>query len=378
MRRSDLLVALALALAAAALYAPTLGYDFTDWDDTEYVLQNPLIRAIDPGSLGAIFSHFYLANYAPLHLTSYAFLYAAAGPAPWVFHAMNLLLHALCVSLVFVLLRRLDIGRAAAAFGAALFLAHPAQVEAVAWVNQTKTLLATAFGLGALLLLLRYRRLRPGGEGASREGSAWLAYCGAVALFACALLSKPQAVAFPGIFFCVEQSLADRGRRLRIAHWMPFVLVAALIAWIGVAAQGSLGAVKAYGPLGLAGNVFRSAVILVDYLRITFLPVDLSVLYEVEHLRTLLDGRFLASALILGAVALAAWRGRASAGRPWHALGAWVAPLVPVLGWVPLNVPMADRYLYPALFALAWFAGGAWHALPRPARATLWAVPVLF
>jgi hypothetical protein len=94
MEKADLRVALLVMLAAAALYAPTLGYDFTSWDDREYVIENPLIRGLGVGAIGEIFSNFYLANYAPLHLLTYAIVYALAGPAPWAFHALNLVLHA--------------------------------------------------------------------------------------------------------------------------------------------------------------------------------------------------------------------------------------------------------------------------------------------
>jgi hypothetical protein len=317
MRRSELLAAAALLLATALLFAPTLRYDFTGWDDPEYVLENPLIRTLDLPSLGAIFTHYYAANYAPLHLASYAVLYAAVGPAPWAFHALNLALHALCTVLVFLLLRRLALPLGAASLGAAIFLAHPAQVEAVAWVNQTKTLLETAFGFGALLLLLRARRLRGAGAGG---GAAGWSYAGALALFACALLSKPQAVALPGIFFCVERALPDRDRRLPLAGWIPFAALALGFAWIAVRAQGSFGGVKAYGPLGIEGSLLRSIVIFADYLRITFLPVDLSVLYEVRRLRTLLDPR-LAAARRGGSPVARAGRLRGAA-RPGARLGA--------------------------------------------------------
>ena len=162
MRYTDFRVALLLVTAAAALYASTLAYGFTGWDDPLYVLENPLIRSLGSGSIGMLFSHFYLANYTPLTLLLYSVVYSLFGPAPWVYHAVNVALHALCTFLVFRILRDLTVPRAGAALGAALFLAHPVQVEAVAWVSQTKTLLATAFGLVSFRLLFRFRKMRPG------------------------------------------------------------------------------------------------------------------------------------------------------------------------------------------------------------------------
>ncbi len=370
MVKADLRFALVLALAAAALYAPTLGYDFTSWDDQAYVIENPLIRDLDAGALGKIFSSFYLANYTPLHLLCYAAVYALAGPAPWAFHALNLALHAACAVLAFSLLRRLSLPRAGAALGAAIFLTHPVQVETVAWVNQTKTLLAVLFGLASFLALDHFRRIRGRGDVAPIYGASLL-------LFLFALLSKPQAVAFPGAFFCLERAMGDSDRRLRLAHWIPFALLAAAGAWVAILAQASAGAVKEYGPLGPAGNILLSLVILVRYLHIAILPTDLSVLYAVPPVLAWADGRVIGAAVLLGLLAGLAWKARASDLRPWHALGLFAAPLVPVLGWVPLHIPMADRYLYLPLLAAGWLLGGLWRRTGRWGRLALWLVPLL-
>ncbi len=370
MRYTDFRVALLLATSAAALYAATLTYGFTGWDDPLYVLENPLIRTLGSGSIGMLFSHFYLANYTPLTLLLYNVVYALFGGAPWVYHAVNVALHALCTFLAFRILRDLAVSRAGAALGAALFLAHPVQVEAVAWVSQTKTLLATAFGFASFRLLFRYREMRPG---ASRY------YGASLLLFACAMLSKPQAIAFPGIFFCLERAMADRSRRLPLAAWIPYGALAIGGTWVSVLAQSSVGAVKAYGPMGVLGNALQSLVILVRYLKQALFPIDLSVAYELSPVLSLAEPRVFAAALVLAAIGTGAWWARRSAARPWHALGAFVAPLVPVLGWVPLNIPMADRYLYPAMLAVGLLVGGATGGLrPRASlRAALWIAPVL-
>ena len=371
--RHDGRLALLLAAAAALLYAPTLGYDFTAWDDPEYVLHNPLIRSLDLASIRAQFTHFYLANYSPLHLLTYTILRAVAGPAapPWAFHALNVGLHSLCAALGYLVLRRLALPAAAAALGSAIFLAHPAQVEVVAWVNQTKTLLATALGLAALLSLLRFRRDRPEGKGGG-------AYVGSLLLYAAALLSKPQAIAFPAMYFLAERSLGGGRERLPWRAWVPFGLLAVPAAWAGAQAQATWGAVKLYGNLGLAGNLLETPVLILRYLRLALLPTDLTVVYELRRVESFLDLRVPASAILLGAIAGLAWRLRATPARPWHALGWFLAPLVPVLGWVPLHVPMAERYLYPSLLALGWALGGASEALPARARRWPWVLVALF
>ncbi len=369
-RPGDLLTALLLALAAVLLYLPTLGYDFTGWDDPPYVLTNPLTRSLDPDSIGRIFSHFYEANYFPLNLIAYAMLRSVAGQAPWAYHALNVGLHALCAALGFLLLRKLPLPRSAAALGASVFLAHPAQVEVVAWVSQTKTLLATAFGMGSLLALLRYRD-----EGRA-DGGMWT-YGASLLLFVAAMLSKPQAIAFPGVFFCMERVVPPRSSRLPLLLWIPFVGLAAAGAWVSVAAQASAGAVKAYGPMGVVGQLLGSLVLLVRYLRVALLPVNLSIVYEMSPVRSATEARVVGAALLLLAVTAVVWRLRKSPLRPWLALGAFSAPLVPVLGWIPLAIPMADRYLYLPLLAFGWIVAGLSLRVPPGVRVTFWIVPAL-
>jgi len=362
---------LLLAAAATLLYAPTLGYDFTGWDDPEYILFNPLIRSLDGASIRGLFSHFYMANYSPLHLLPYMILRAVAGAdTPWAYHALNVGLHALCAALGYRLLRRLALPAPAAALGAAVFLAHPAQVEVVAWVNQTKTLLATGYGLGALLCLLRFRDQRAAGKGRG-------AYATALLLFVAALLSKPQAITYPALYFVAERSHGRGRERLRWRAWIPFVLLAAPAAWIGKLAQANWGAVKLYGDMGLAGSLLETPILLVRYLHLAIFPTDLTVVYELRRVESFLDLRVFACAILLAAIAAGAWRLRSALGRPWHALGWFMAPLVPVLGWVPLHVPMAERYLYPSLLALGWVLGGASEAVPGRARRALWLLPIL-
>jgi len=370
-RPGDLLPALLLALAATLLYAPTLGYDFTGWDDPEYVLRNPLIHSLDWASIRAQFTHVYLANYSPLHLLTYAILRATAGTAPWAYHGMNVGLHALCAALGYLLLRRLTRSTAGAALGAAIFLTHPAQVEVVAWVSQTKTLLATAFGLASLLCLLRFREALAAGK----EGGA---YAASVLLFVAALLSKPQAIAWPALYFLADRSLGDGRGRISWRAWAPFAITAVVFAWAGREAQARWGAVKLYGDLGLAGSLLETPILILRYLRLALLPTDLTVVYELRRVESFLDVRMWACAILLAAIAALAWRLRAARARPWHAMGWFLAPLVPVLGLVPLHVPMAERYLYPSLLALGWVLGGASMAVPERARRTLWLVPVLF
>jgi len=144
-----------VAIAAIATYLPALSYQFLNWDDNVYVLNNPWIRAWSIENLAHIFTKPYYANFLPLHLVSYMVDYRLWGLNPTGYHLQSIVLHALNAALAVLVVKRM-LGCSAVAFLAALlFAVHPSHVEAVAWISIRKDLLSTLFALLTLYLYLR-------------------------------------------------------------------------------------------------------------------------------------------------------------------------------------------------------------------------------
>ena len=104
-----------------------------------------------------------LTQTRPLTFLSFHWNYLAAGsPSPAGFHWVNMLLHA-ANSLVVLLVARRTLTGYLPLFAAALFAIHPLQTQAVNYVFERATLLATFFALLSLLLFLRqkYRMVDP-------------------------------------------------------------------------------------------------------------------------------------------------------------------------------------------------------------------------
>src|SRR5690606_32733147 len=129
--------------------------------------------------------------------------WAAGDGAPWVFHAVNILLYAMvAVSLLFFL--RQVVGHGAAALGALVFAAHPLHVEAVANVVGQSELIVASLLLSGVALYARDRR-----DGALRVRTAgWI-----VAGFTFGLFTKEHAIVLPALLICVEWA----GRRAGFA-----------------------------------------------------------------------------------------------------------------------------------------------------------------
>ena len=139
------------------------------WDDTIFLRDLPLYRTPGMG-LAALFQPFILSpNYfRPLALLTFEVELRLFGLNPAIFHATNLLLHAINTSLVCGLVWRLysnkSNGRLLLALTAgSLYGLHPALLEGVAFISSRFDLLVTAFLLLALYLdlVLQGRWQRP-------------------------------------------------------------------------------------------------------------------------------------------------------------------------------------------------------------------------
>ena len=73
----------------AAVYWPVLSFDFVNWDDPWYVLNNPLITSWHPTNLWRIVTEFNVKNYAPLTTLSLLIDHTLFGKSPGGYHLMN-------------------------------------------------------------------------------------------------------------------------------------------------------------------------------------------------------------------------------------------------------------------------------------------------
>ena len=181
--RRAVLPAAALALLVLAIlvaYLPAVFAGFGFVSDDFMILQR--LRATD-GLRGAAayFGQPYYDYYRPLGFVSFAADWTLWRNWPAGYHVTSVLLHLLNTILVFLLARRL-VSSEASAIAAAIFGLHVVNQEAVFWASARFDLLATAGGIGALLLL---------------GSSVTWRHAGAALLYLAALLSKESVVALP-------------------------------------------------------------------------------------------------------------------------------------------------------------------------------------
>lgn len=182
--------ALLVTIVCAIVYFPAV-HGAPIWDDHDFVFNNPLVTS--PDGLGRIWLSTENADYWPITYSCFWVLHAVFGDATTAFHVLNVVVHAAGALALFWMLRELGLEHAWVA--ALLFALHPVQVEAVAWIIQLKTVLATAFGFSAGALFLRWER----------DGRAALLAAAAV-VFAAAMASKTSAVTLPVCFLLLRRT----------------------------------------------------------------------------------------------------------------------------------------------------------------------------
>ena len=341
-------VVLAMLLAwVATCFAQTLGFGYVNWDDRDFILQNPLIAHPSSASLLAHLTTPGLGYPIPVTVLSYRLEHALVGfDQPWLSHLVNLLVHLMSVALLFAIARRLGLGTLGAAVAATFFGLHPVVSEPVSWLTGRKDLLAACFGLATVYLML---------DGVARTGRGWGRRTARAATFVLALFSKPVAIALAPILVLVAMAGGERDtswpRRLRraLASNAPELVLGLVylpLAWLGY---------RAFGAARTGEEVAAS-------LRSAWygLGVHLALVVGIEppcvqHLTPSFPPPFspLFDLLPLAASAtVALWTWRLRGRRRVLAVAALACSLLaylPSSGIVPIKRFIADSYVYPVL-----------------------------
>lgn len=196
---SSALAAFTIVALGAAVYSNALRVPFY-FDDVFTIIRNPLIKSL--GGISALW-RFDPSRFVTYY--SFALNYHFGGLQTAGYHVVNIALHLVVSITFFLLLRRcflIDgkkdlILERTIFFAALIFLTHPLQTQAVTYISQRSTLLASLFYMLTIYFYLGYRR-----EGQRRT------YVLAILSAAVGLFTKPIVVTLPlalllcDSFFC--------------------------------------------------------------------------------------------------------------------------------------------------------------------------------
>ena len=357
-----------LLLAVFAVYGRLLGHEFLmTWDDSLYVVNNEAVKGLSWQHVKAVFSSYYVGNYAPVQMLSYMLDYELWGMKAGGFLFANIIVHTLNGLLIYRLLLRCHDDRLVATIGAAFFLLHPVQVESVAWISERKNLLAMFFFLLAWEGYCRYR--------VADDGKGIPAYTASMAAFIIALLAKSVAVIFPVVILMYDFCYPVKTQRIRLWDKVPYILASVIVAALAVQSQipvddgwgggGNGGGLTGYHGGSALATFLSMLTVFCRYIGMLVWPAGLSAAYE-PVIHQSIDLTVIAAAFILIGISFLSIR----LFRVNRKVGFWPVVffigLLPVSQIVPLITLMNDRYLYfPMLGAAALVGCGASYLYKR-------------
>lgn len=325
-----------IALVALIAYANSFGVPFL-FDDESSIVYNDEIRTIS-NFLGSRIGYDSMPNRYVGYLT-FALNHHFGGLNPFGYHLVNLLVHlgnGLLVYVLVLLIMRTPFftsrlhgnvdpiadsdspagtNRFLALFTALLFTSHPIQTQAVTYIVQRLSSLATLFYLASLVCHLRWRLSRQKNVPfLSRQVLPyWL-----LSLVCAVLAMKTKEIAFtlPLAALLCEFCFFGRPVVKRLAEWVPLLLTALVIPVTMLSIPRGLGQVLSHvGKATMESDLhtrweylFTQFSVIITYLRLLLLPVNQKLDYDYPVNHSLMEPRALLAFLVLLALlGLAIW-----------------------------------------------------------------------
>lgn len=319
-----------ILMIGTAVYSNTLHASFV-LDDVSYVLQSPAVKDFryywDSALADRAIAQKRLDQNFPsrkLAFLTFALNHRLHGPRVEGYHVVNLLIHLgnglLVYGLVLATLRTpLFRGREQniapgpdrhlmALFAALFFVAHPVQTQAVTYISQRFTSLATMFYLLSLVFFVRWRlSLAMTEVSPARTALYWLALAAAVL----AMFTKEIAFTLPLVLLGYEWTFFARPRGRHLLALVPFALTMLIIPAIVFGEGNKYEDVTRLSnslPAGSGENQMLSYLlsqfrVIVTYLRLLLLPVNQNLDYDYPRYTSFFQAPVALSFLLLCLIA---------------------------------------------------------------------------
>jgi protein O-mannosyl-transferase len=373
---------LVLVLGTLAIYWPARHYGFVDYDDNDYVFDNPTVRA-GLSWRGVVWSFVdqHASNWHPLTWLSHMLDCQWFGLNAGAHHMVNVLFHCANAVLLLLLLNSMTGAFWRGAFVAALFAWHPLRVESVAWISERKDVLSGFFFMLTLWMYVLHVKTEILPGTAEKDGAIQPERLStprrltffrlSLGFFVLGLLSKPMLVTVPLVLLLLDywplnRCVVSGGNSTRMEtiknlfrEKLPFFLFAIIFGLIAFLAQRAGGATSSAPPVGFFPRMGDMIIGYRSYLEKIFWPRNLAVLY----LRPdgVNGGSVIVAAIILAGISVLAAANLRR--RPYLAVG-WLwflGMLLPVSGLIPFGLQsIADRYTY--LPSIGFFMMCTWGA----------------
>jgi len=338
-----------ILLATFLVYFYATSYDFLYlWDDRLYITDNSHIKDLHWENIKLFFTRFYVGNYQPVTMLSYAMEYKTGAGNAAVFHLNNILLHLANTLLVFIIIKRMAPKRPVVALiTAAFFALHPMHVESVAWISERKDVLYSFFFLLALIKYTDYLQ--------SRKIKS-LVYTFAFFVLSC--MSKSAAVILPLVMLLFDYYLNRKFDWKMVVEKLPFFAVSLLFGIVAIYSQKS----SMHDLAPMMSPVVRLSIVswsFISYLFKAFIPLQLSAIYPYPAVTgSTLPILYYFSVLCVAALLVFTVWSRRWGKEGVFGMAFFIITIILVLQFFPVGAAtMADRYTYIPYIGLFFILG---------------------
>ncbi|MEK7154179.1 MAG: tetratricopeptide repeat protein [Patescibacteria group bacterium] len=198
-----------LVIVGFSIYAPNLNNRLF-WDDNDWIINNPYVHSFSWDNIKFLFSHDTLAGiglrsnyFRPFLFLTFAFNYMIDGIKPMAYHLTSNIIHVLNAVLIFLIVEKFIRKKRVALLASLLFLIHPLQTEAVAYVSGRGDPLSVFFMLLALWIFTVFR-----------DKNLFLGYSLSSVSMILGILSRETAFLFPIYFIIFSVAFLQKDRFL--------------------------------------------------------------------------------------------------------------------------------------------------------------------
>lgn len=363
-------------IISVIVYSPGFGASFV-WDDEEQILANVAVQSLSqiPNLFtGSTFNSGGASGltgvyYKPMMTVIFTILYSISGPNPLIFHAFQIIIHAISSIFVFlsfelilstqIVKKKLQVNKQITIISfisALIFAVHPMNVETVVYISALQDALFFFFGIGAFYLVLQYVRLIRGSE------RSYLNIYSLVLLFALllsSLLSKETGILFIIVIPIYLLFITDIKRKQ--VYPLIYIVIAVFIMYlflrIGVAQVGLMkNNISPIAVISTVGRIQSIPKIITFYLTNSIFPRDLLIAQHWVVGTISLKDFFTPLLLVLTCLATTIYVLFRIRSRILTFFFVWVAIGFGLHAQIfPLDMTVADRWFYFPLFGIVGF-----------------------
>jgi len=379
-------IVITLVAVTFMVYWPPAGVDFINYDDLDYVTNNPMVRnGLTLESIEWAFTATVQDHWHPLTWFSHMLDVQLFGLNPRYHHMTSVVIHTVNAVLLFIIFRSMTAALWPSALIAFLFAVHPLHVESVMWVSERKDVLSTLFWALSIWAYLRY---------ADRSERRY--YFLSLFLFVLGLFSKPMVVTLPCLLLLLDfwplarhqngnRTVSGIASDLRlpmkhegtalfvrlVIEKIPFFILAGALAGTLIVIHSGRHDSVFFQALPLPTRMANTTIHYMEYVCRTVWPLNLAIPYPVLKG---VEGWALLWAIVflLSVTAISLLHMKTA---PYVLVG-WLwflGTLVPVIGLVATGPQyMADRYMYISIIGLfviiVWGSRELFQRLPHSKR----------